>query len=112
MYAKSTLNGDRMYYREWCGDRGGSEGKSDGFSFEKAMGSHFNKAMGHHFKNDGFSFQKAMGSHFKKRWVLISKSDESSCQFELTTTLRSHDSRSQFEWFWWGEAQFEWVLVG
>jgi hypothetical protein len=30
------------------------------------------------------------------------------CEFELTTTLRSHDNRSQFDWFWWDEAQFEW----
>jgi hypothetical protein len=26
--------------------------------------------------------------------------------------LRSHDSRSQFDWFWWDEAEFEWFWWG
>jgi hypothetical protein len=85
--------------------------KSDGSPFEKAMGPHLKKRWVPIWKSDGSSFQKAMSPHFKKRWVPISKSDGSPCQFELTTTLRSHDSRSQFEWFWWGETQFEWVLI-
>jgi hypothetical protein len=77
---------------------------SDKFSFEKAMSLHFNKAMSSHFKKRWVSISI-------KRWVLISKSDESPCQFKLTTTLRRHDNRSRFEWLWWDETQFEWILM-
>jgi hypothetical protein len=37
MYAKSTLNDDRRYYRKLCDDREKSERKNDEVSFEKAI---------------------------------------------------------------------------
>jgi hypothetical protein len=41
---------------------------------------------------------------------LINRSDcdSNKCGFELTTTLRSHDNRSQLDWFWWNETQLKW----
>jgi hypothetical protein len=85
---ENALNGGRRYYRGWCDGRDGSEGKSDGASFQKAMVPHFKKRWVLISKSDGSSFQKAMGPHFKKRWVLISKSDGSPFQKAMRPHLK------------------------